>query len=150
MAGIDTTATKNSLFGGLKAEVKPLEVISELKQAPEEKLILVKRKELDPKIKNEQVKKNNPKWLSLDKVTVLLTTDQKDGLDRVAKKIMKRRSKQLKVSDNKERITTNTLIRALVNHFLEIEESFESEVLLSEQDVQKWIKNAFAGQRINC
>lgn len=143
MAGIDTTATKNSLFGGLKVEAKPLEIVTEAKAVPEEKPVLVKIIEADSKTKPEQVKSNNSKWQTLDKVNVLLTTDQKDGLDRVAKKIMKHRSKQLKGRDGKERITANTLIRALIDHFLELEGSFETEVMLSEKDVQEWVRSVF-------
>jgi hypothetical protein len=83
-----------------------------------------------------------PKWQTLDKVMVLLTTEQKEGLDRIAKRIMKFRSKEIK-GQEKERITANTLIRALVDNFLKHEESVQLEVVTSEDDVKEWVRKLF-------
>ncbi|MFI5344201.1 MAG: hypothetical protein ACHQUC_08275, partial [Chlamydiales bacterium] len=52
---------------------------------------------------------------------------------------MKFRSKQLKGNEEKERITANTIIRALIENFLEFENSLELEVLVSENDVCDWL-----------
>ena len=76
-------------------------------------------------------------------MTVLLTTEQKAGLDLVAKKIMKYRSKEAKECEVKERITSNTLIRCLVDHFLQMESFIQMEALQSENDVQAWIGKMF-------
>ena len=83
---------------------------------------------------------STPKWQSLDKVTVLMTADQKEGLDRIAKKLMKHRSKVLKGKDDKERITANTIMRAIIENFLKHENMMELEVLTTEDDVNAWIE----------
>ena len=99
------------------------------------------RNKSDPQeLKSPPPEHTLPKWQSLDKVTVLLTTEQKEGLDRVAKKLMKYRSRDLKGDENKERITANVLIRALVENFLSKEESIPMEVLSTEKDVLAWAK----------
>lgn len=79
------------------------------------------------------------------KVTVLFTTEQKEGLDRIAKKLMKYRSKQLKGYANKERITSNMLIRALIQNFVKRENLIELSALSNEEDVIKLVENVFRG-----
>lgn len=59
-----------------------------------------------------------PRYQQLDKVTVLMTAEQKKGLDSVAKRIMKNRATATKGNADKERITANTLMRALIDNFL--------------------------------
>lgn len=134
---INPQETKNKLFGGLKKEPiiihpeQPSEKDNNLKEVDRQKeTIIVPESEL-------------PKWQSLDKVTTLLTPEQKEGLDRIARKIMKFRSKQLKGVDTKERITANTVIRALVENLLEREELLQMEVLSDENDVHAWIRKVF-------
>jgi hypothetical protein len=56
---------------------------------------------------------------------------------------MKYRSRDLKGNEDKERITTNVIIRALIENFLSKEESFPMEVLSSETDVHEWINRNF-------
>jgi hypothetical protein len=48
----------------------------------------------------------------------LLTAEQKANLDELAKKIMKSRNKDL--MKNRERITANTVLRAMLDNFLSI------------------------------
>jgi hypothetical protein len=146
---INTNDTKNSLFGGLKKAIKPVpqeeDLIQEkIFQEPEKE---TKQESSSPYISNP-IEHNPdistlPKWQTLDKVTTLLTSDQKEGLDRIAIKLMKYRSKQLKGLDNKERITANTLIRSLIDNFLELEDSLQFETLTSEKEVKKWIAKIF-------
>ena len=140
---INPQDTKNSLFGGLKKEPKAEAIIIQPESEQIEDTIAIKEESAN--VTPQEVKENIPepalpKWASLDKVTVLLTTEQKEGLDRVAKKIMKYRSRDLKGIDAKERITANMLIRALVENFLSKEERFPTEILSSEEDVYEWIK----------
>lgn len=134
---INPQETKNSLFGGLKKD--PI-IIQQKSQSLSEEIhketISIEKKSSD----SDQLL---PKWQSLDKVTALLTTKQKEGLDRVSKKIMKYRSRNLKGNDSKERITANTLIRALIENFLTLEDSLQMEILSSEEDVYEWIKRIF-------
>ncbi len=118
----------DSLFGSLK---KP--AAERVEVTPEKDTDAIKAVQAEP----------TAKWQTLDKVTVLLTTEQKEGLDRVAKKLMKYRSKDLKGNESKERITANTLMRALIENFLDMEEAMQLEVLSSEDDVHKWVSNAF-------
>ncbi len=133
---IDRASTKDSLFGGLKKTEKPTpQVESESNEAEHSHKAAIEIKQPD----NDQAL---PKWQTLDKVTVLLSTEQKDGLDRIAKKIMKHRAKESKGME-KERITTNTLIRALVDNFLEIERSSKPDIITTESDVREWIKKMF-------
>jgi len=140
---INPQDTKNSLFGGLKKEPKAEAIIIQPESEQIEDTIAIKEESAN--VTPQEVKENIPepalpKWASLDKVTVLLTTEQKEGLDRVAKKIMKYRSRDLKGIDAKERITANMLIRALVENFLSKEERFPTEILSSEEDVYEWVK----------
>jgi hypothetical protein len=145
---IDTGETKNSLFGGFKKAPK---------QVSDENLVSKNELQIKIDIDTEAVENENkiiqndlsenfqiqPKWQTFDKVTALLTTEQKEGLDRVAKKLMKFRAKDLKGRDDKERITANTLIRALVENFLNLEDMMQLEVLNNEKDVQKWLKTLY-------
>lgn len=123
---IDPKETKNSLFGGLK-KAPPVQPKVEPEQIQSE----------EPK---QQEAKTDQKWQSFDKVTALLTTEQKEGLDRVAKKIMKFRSKELKGHESKERITANTLIRSLIDLFLEKEADSNMKILADEEAVKEWVK----------
>lgn len=131
---IDTNDTKNKLFGGL-AKQDP-----EAVRAKTEKPVI----ELPCDNPGKQATQPTmmPKYQTFDKVTTLLTTEQKERLDRVAKKIMKRRAMAPKGSDS-ERVTANTVIRALIDNFLAVEESFQHGVLYSENDVSEWIKEMF-------
>lgn len=83
------------------------------------------------------------RWKELDKVTVLLETEQKEALDRISKSIMKYRSNALKGNDNKERITTNTLIRALIDNFIQIADKIEMDIISSEEEAREWVGKAF-------
>jgi len=135
---IDSQETKNSLFGGLKKD--PIINQPEHQATPEK----INKEIISIEEKSNDSEQSLPKWQSLDKVTALLTTEQKEGLDRVAKKIMKYRSRNLKGNESKERITANTLIRGLIENFLALEDSLQMEILSSEEDVYKWIKIIFA------
>lgn len=151
MTKIDPIETKNSLFGGLKSSAKRSESQPKFDENPESSNLHSPKDEIanssslptQSTIGADVSVEEKPKWLMLDKVTVLLTTEQKEGLDRVAKKIMKNRSKELKGKEDKERITANTLIRALVTKFLSLEDLGSNEVLSSEKDVHAWIGKIF-------
>jgi len=131
---IDPNETKNSLFGGLKKAEPTPEIEPEKIKQPEP----IQQTVEEPK---QQEEKAEQKWQSFDKVTALLTTEQKEGLDRVAKKIMKYRSRDLKGHESKERITANTLIRALIDIFLEKEADSDMKILADEEAVKEWVKS---------
>lgn len=84
------------------------------------------------------------KWQTMEKVTVLLYPDQKECFDRLAKNIMRYR-RDTPATQYRERITTNTVIRAVVQNFLEREEFLTEEVLETEEDVVRWVGTLFKG-----
>jgi hypothetical protein len=84
---------------------------------------------------NEHPEKIRAKWQTFDKISVLLTPEQKEGLDRLARKLMKSRPKGAG-----ERITANMLVRSLIENFLALEDSLKLEALKSEDEVQDWMK----------
>jgi hypothetical protein len=133
---LDTKETQNSLFGGLKKKKEETPAVKIKSEAPTES-------ESQPKGSSVTVKESKAKWQQLDKVTVLLTTEQKEGLDRVAKKLMKFRSNQLKGIEEKERITANTILRSLIDNFLEQEDVLQLETLTSEKEVREWTSKVF-------
>ena len=136
--------TQNSLFGNLKKSIErtvPKEIQHEnMLVKPTLEIKIEKALNVSKKSIEINVAYPTPKWQTFDKVTVLLAAEHKEGLDRVAKKLMKYRSNELKGKDDKERITANTLIRALTQSFLNLEGSMKLETLSSEDDVFKWVK----------
>ncbi|HEY4830951.1 MAG TPA: hypothetical protein VIH61_00085 [Waddliaceae bacterium] len=126
MGAINQEDTKNTLFGNCKNTSK--EVI--VPQQPQ-------------RLNETATGQKIAKYQNYDKVTALLTPEQKLGLDRVVKRIMKHRASALKGSADKERITANTLLRALIEHFLKSEPGKQMDVLACEEDVYKWITKLY-------
>lgn len=91
----------------------------------------------------QQAEPTTPKYQTFEKVTALMTEEQKRGLDDVAKRVMKHRSAATKGNADKERITANTLLRALIDNFLAHEKELQTEILLSENDARAWISKLF-------
>lgn len=144
---IDTSETKNSLFGGIKKTAKQSSaaehLVFQIEENQEDTVEIKTPTKQEESVHTQVTGAAQPKWQTFDKVTALLTSEQKEGLDRIAKKMMKFRSKALKGESEKERITANTIIRALINNFLQLEESVQMEILTSENDVNEWIKKIF-------
>ncbi len=140
---LDTDKTKDTLFGGIKKAAMVKEQPPTIPTPPAAIIcdIPTQRDNIDPTFEKDP--RTLPKWQQLDKVTVLLSTEQKEGLDRVAKKLMKFRSNQLRGIEEKERITANTILRSLIDNFLELEDSLQLETLTSEKEVREWIANVF-------
>lgn len=128
--------TGDSLFGSAKkkAEQSPMMPIPALK--------MQNMVQLEGEHVTEEA--NPAKWQNLDKVTVLLASHQKEGLDRIAKKLMKHRSKALQGVEEKERITANMLIRAMSEVLLEKENNMDLATLASEKDVIEWLRKNFS------
>lgn len=154
---LDIEATSNTLFGNIKKHQINVTVNEESKtqkmpseevnnSAPHQEI-----KENEESFNSSKLNlailpassTNKPKWQSLDKVTVLLSSEQKEGLDKIAKKIMKYRSEATKGNQDKERITANTLMRVLIDAFLDREHLLPMEVITSEESARKWIENLF-------
>lgn len=117
----------NSLFGGFKQH-----------PAVECKTPFKEQKSIE-----SDIVASSAKWKSLDKVTVLLTQKQKEGLDAIAKKLMKHRSKNADKAENRERITANMLIRGLIDNLLEREEDLILDSLNFEHDVKLWLSKTY-------
>jgi len=104
---INVDDAKNSLFGGVKKAAR-----SKADEPPvEEKSAAEIPKSAGPAPKRKAEVCAVPKWKTLTKINVLMDDDQKDILDRAARKIMKSRERK---PDAQERITGNTVVRALV------------------------------------
>lgn len=122
---IDQEETKNTLFGNIKKHAK-------VKDSPKEEVRIESKKEAQP-----------AKWETLDRVTVLLTEEQKDGLDKLARKLMKFRARETRGNPGKERITANTFIRVLIDNLLEREAGLPLEVISSEEELKLWTSKLF-------
>jgi hypothetical protein len=86
---------------------------------------------------------NKPKWQTLEKVSVLLSAEQKEGLDKIAKRIMRSRSEATKGNQDKERITANTLMRVLIDAFLEREKDLPMKIITNEDEARLWVDQLF-------
>ena len=121
--GFDLGKAKDSLFGNIKKAKEPQSIETEIKSEtlshhvdPAPPLAEVNKPGTE-----ENRAETSAKWQQFDKVTALLTSEQKEGLAHsIAKRLMKHRSKELKGNEDKERITANTLIRALIRELFEI------------------------------
>ena len=121
---IDPEETKKSLFGGLKSSTSKVE-----------------------KSQTQEVAKtessNLPKWKTLEKVTVLLTNQQRDAIEDLARTIMRFRSKSESKTENCERITANTVVRALIDNFIETAPGLKMQDIYNENDLKKWLQQLF-------
>lgn len=150
MSKINMEETKNKLFGFVNREVNSSPTIhtaNDVIESPGEAEAILPKKETNELTEvvaqGKAISLSAPKWVTLEKVNVLLAPEQKERLDKIVKKLMKFRSKDLKGRDDKERITTNTLIRALIANFLDNADSLNLETLSSEDDVYKWVGKCF-------
>ena len=122
---IDPEETKRSLFGGLKGSSAP----KAGKTASSE----------DRKSKTSDL----PKWKTLEKVTVLLTNQQRDAIEDVARSIMRFRSQEEMMKEERERITANTVVRALIDNFIEKIPNLKMKAITNEEEVKEWVKQLF-------
>lgn len=109
---IDAEETKNMLFGVLPKSKTP-------------KL---------PNLSTSEVAESEPKWRRLEKVTVLMTGAQKDALDEMARKLMR-----FRVSGD-ERITANTIIRALLDVTLPAMQDLPLSPVSDEKELAAWLR----------
>ena len=129
---LDKQETKNSLFGNIKKTLKPPEEV--LKSNPE--IISTKTDAIS----------NRTQLEIIERVTLPLSIEQKEGLDRLAKKIMRNRSNNPFHKENRERITANTIIRALIDTLLEKEYLFEGVTANNEEEAKRLVKGALKQQ----
>lgn len=136
MPAIDPKETANTLFGGMKKSSSSQ--VKELKTSNSS--VHLKKRSM------EQLKKDNskvPKFATLEKVTVLLTSEQKDTLDDIARKLMRFRSNALVGKEERERITANTICRALLDNVIDRIDSLEIEAIQNEAELKTWLEKIF-------
>ena len=120
---IDPEETKKSLFGGLRTS----------QTSKVEKSATSKAKG-PPSL---------PKWKRLEKVTVLLTNEQRDAIEDLARQVMRFRSKESLPKEDRERITANTVVRALLDGFICKASSLEMEAISNEDELKEWLGSLF-------
>ena len=130
---IDTDEAQDNLFGDFKKKSKKSK--KEPEGTPVDKYV-----QYGLALKDEKASK--AKWQDFEKVTALLSYEQKEQLDKIAKQAMKYRSK-LPATKERERITTNTVLRALIESFLERAQDLDEEVINDERDAKEWIAKLF-------
>jgi hypothetical protein len=123
---IDREETKNLLFGGLsqRGTSKVLE-----KQSSH--------------VKDDSSTSKVPKWKTLEKVTVLLTSEQKDAMDETARTLMRFRHKETPSLDDKERITANSVVRAILDNAIERLACLEVRSIRTEEGLREWVASIF-------
>jgi hypothetical protein len=136
---INAEDTKNTLFGGITkpktAEVKKLKT----QEVPESKTA----KHTEPDISNNSKSSKLPKWKTLEKVTVLMTNTQKDAIDDLARKLMRLRSHEVNPKEERERITANTIFRALLDNFLSRIDLLDMKKVYDEDELKEWLGQLF-------
>ncbi len=124
---IDREETKNQLFGGFQKS-RTSEV----------------QKEKDPAISIDKSETSKlPKWKTLEKVTILLTSEQKDHMDDVARKLMRFRHKGCSPLDDKERITANSVVRVILDNVIERIDALEIQNIRTENELKTWMSGLF-------
>lgn len=98
-----------------------------------------KTSEKDERLETQKL----PKWKTLEKITVLLTSEQRDAMDDLARTLMRFRSHGNLSKDERERITANTIFRALLDNFLSKANSLDIEAIQNEDELRKWINILF-------
>lgn len=128
---LDKQETSNSLFGNIKKATKqpPKEVIPASLGGLE--------------VKSELVAPTNEEWEFIERITLPLSVEQKEGVDRIAKNIMRNRSKSPFNKEKRERITANTIIRVLIDNLLEKEELLAGAAVNTEEEARLWVKRVF-------
>lgn len=136
---IDKKVAADTLFGSFRDKEAKVEAI---KQVINDSVAVIEQPAGD------RGDEHKAKWQTLDRVTVLLTFQQKEGLDRIARQLMRGRSRNSlhKEKKDRERITANTLMRALVDILLEEEISHDFPALYSEEEAKKWLKQKLLKQ----
>lgn len=68
---------------------------------------------------------------------------QKDALDDIARKIMRFRAQHTAVKEDRERITANTVFRALIDNFIDRFPYIKMEPIQNEDELREWLQRLF-------
>jgi hypothetical protein len=132
---LDRDTAKDTLFGNFKKQADFTPNSSDNNHPINE----AENKHVESEDRHAVEQREIPKWQTLEKITTLLTLEQKDGLDELAKKIMKSRAKDS--TEIRERITANTILRALLDNFLLITKNAKTGSIQNEDQLREWIGN---------
>lgn len=131
---IDKQAASDSLFGKIKQQsherekLNPVSVASQTHVRPTENI-------------EQDLTKLNPQSQEYEKISIDLTIPQREGLAGLARQIMRNRPKHTyERTTPRERITGSTLMRALIDIFLEEGQFTSFPVINTEEDAKAWIK----------
>ena len=134
MSILDVEDTSNTLFGNIKKSAKK----------KENSLAVVPEAEFQQQTKKIIRKKSE----KVSKFTVFISEEHKDSLESIAKRAMRNRTKQTDPTVRRERITSNTILRALLQNFISREHLLDDEVIQHEVDAIKWLENIFCTTKI--
>lgn len=129
--GINVKQANDTLFGNLKKKVKDTNLAKER---------TLKKKKISEKstTPNSSLNKEKPRWETLHSVLVRMQEENKDALDSLTNQIMRSRN-----SKGCERITTNTLIRALISSFLKHRDKLNTNNIDDEEELLNRINRMF-------
>jgi len=125
---LDRQETRDTLFGRKRVPLNPPEEV--VKILPDQM-----------SVKADPISNDNP-WEYIERVTVPLRVEQKEGIDRIAKNIMRNRAKGPFHNEGNERITGNTIIRALIDCLLEKESLLISITAKNEEEAKNLVRKA--------
>ena len=130
---IDKDETKKSLFGGLKQQAAlevPKPVTREVKESDSPQVSESRTTEL-------------PKWKTFEKITALITAQQRDAIEEFAKKIMRSRTSKKTAANKRERITANTVLRALLDIFIYKAHDLKIDTIDNEDELKTLFQQLF-------
>ena len=133
---LDKQAASNSLFGNIKRKE------SGVSPSSPKAAVLANHSPVIEKQENDDLSSFQAELDTLDRIVLPVTYQKKEELDRLAKQIMRNRSRHPlnHARKDKERITTTSLLRALVDIFLEKGGYNEVPGLYTEVEVKEWLK----------
>jgi hypothetical protein len=129
---IDKEETKKSLFGGLKSNTTP--EVPKIATSEVSEFVSYEHPKSQTSEKTLSVL---PKWKTLEKVTAMISTRQLDAIDQITRDAMRNRHKI--PHTNRERITANTVLRALLDILADKLPLVEVPPLNNEESVKDWL-----------
>lgn len=154
---IDQQKAKNNLFGNFtkgKAKEQEKNVSKKASQQVSNSLPSIVLQETDEDfdsshspqkviIPKDSVLPQPGKIDDLERFFVRMTCDQRDALDNLSKRLMRFRPKPGQYQGERERITANCIMRALVDNFMKRYHLLDIEPIMTEKDLHEWVSQLF-------
>jgi hypothetical protein len=154
---IDQQEAKKSLFGNFQKLKKDVQEKKVSNKASQQVSNLASSNEIEkietplPSVQvSEKATVSNPAPLAqsvksdnLERFFVRMTCEQRDVMDSVSKKLMRFRPKPREHEGERERITANCILRALVENFMERYQALEMKAIMTERDLYEWVGQLF-------